>query len=111
MARSIRMRSLSPCRSAPIWRTPPSCSVLALLFAEVLLAWHFGHYTATEGMMTNSPAGNGPTFIASAIAILSALVVGIGALIIIHARMTGDFLGFLPEIIRRFIESNPRRRR
>ncbi len=81
--------------------------VLALLFAEILLAWHFGHYTTTEGAETNAPQGPTPTIVAAVIAVIATLCFAVGAIVVAHARYTGDFLSFLPEIVRSFLEHDP----
>ncbi len=78
--------------------------VLALLFLEIVLAWYFGHYTTTEGALVNSAPGASTTLVAAAIAILATILFGIGALVIAHEIYSGDFLGFLPEILRSWAE-------
>ncbi|MSQ93283.1 MAG: VWA domain-containing protein [Gemmataceae bacterium] len=79
--------------------------VLGLLFLEIFLAWYFGHYTTTEGALSNAPPGPTSTLVAAVIAVLATILFGIGALIIAHEIYTGDFLGFLPEILRSWAES------
>jgi len=72
--------------------------VLVLVFAEVVLAWHFGHYSAVAGGFDAPPArsrllpllGGGAAF----------LVAGCLAFVLIHDAWTGDFLGFLPDSFR-----------
>jgi uncharacterized membrane protein len=79
--------------------------VLGLLFAEIVLAWRFGHYTTTEGALSNAPPGPISTWVAAAIAVLSTIFFVIGAVIIVHEVRTGDFLGFLPDILRTWFEN------
>lgn len=78
--------------------------VLGLLFAEVLLAWHFGHYTTTETAQSGPGTGNTATFVAAGIAVVTGLLIAFAAAVVINYRMTGDFLGFLPQYLREFIE-------
>src|SRR5262249_35912348 len=67
--------------------------VLGLLFLEIVLAWHFGHYTTTEGAVAQAPPSPWATSIATILAIVSMILFGIGAVLLIHERFTGDFLG------------------
>jgi len=76
--------------------------VLALVLIEILLAWQFGHYTTTEGAL--APAAGASSFYSMLLAI-GVVVIGtgiflLGSFIIYHERMTGDFLGFLPDLLR-----------
>jgi hypothetical protein len=72
--------------------------VLALVLAEVVLAWRFGHYSSVAGGFGQPPAKGWvlPT--------LSAVFAGITtvtlAAVLISAVWTGNFLGFVPEGIR-----------
>src|SRR5262249_3737304 len=81
--------------------------MLVLVFAEVILAWQFGHYTTTEGAETSAPAGSTSTIVAMVIAVIATLIFAFGAIIVLHAKFTGDFLGFLPDILRQFLERDP----
>ncbi|MBI1830431.1 MAG: VWA domain-containing protein, partial [Planctomycetes bacterium] len=78
--------------------------VLALMFAEIVMAWHFGHYTVTEGQVAETPGGPAGTAVAGVLAAVAVVVCGIGALVILHEKLTGDFLGFLPDIVRAWFE-------
>jgi hypothetical protein len=77
-------------------------AVLALLFIEIVMAWQFGHYTATP---SNEPIPTAGFWLPS----VSAVLVGLAALVVggtlLHFAFTGEFLGFLPEILRRGVES------
>ncbi|MBI3412269.1 MAG: VWA domain-containing protein [Planctomycetes bacterium] len=75
--------------------------VFLLLLAEVVLAWKFGHYSAVEG--ATAPAAVGrfwPIFVAA----IAGCVFLLGAFVLIHAGRTSDFLGFLPESARGWME-------
>lgn len=78
--------------------------VLALLFIEIVLAWHFGHYTTTEGALSKAPAGPAGTYIAAFIAVMSTIFFAVGTFIIVEEIRTGDFLGFLPDLLRSWFE-------
>ena len=74
---------------------------MLLLFAEVVLAWKFGHYSAVHGAGSEPASGLVmPSFIAVAAAMLFVLL----AVVLGHALLTGDFLGFLPRILRNWFE-------
>lgn len=75
-------------------------AVLVLLFAEIILAWGFGHHSAVAGATEPPKAGPWPALIAG----VSALVFVLGASVLVHASYTGDFLSFLPDGMRRGIE-------
>jgi hypothetical protein len=75
--------------------------VLILLFAEVVLAWQFGHYTTVEG--TTAPASTS-LVLPIAVACLSALCFIVIGYVLFDASRTGDFLGFLPRTLRNFME-------
>jgi hypothetical protein len=76
-------------------------AVLVLLFAEVVMAWRFGHYTAAPANEAVPSAGRWlPTVAAGLVAV--AVLAGGG--ILLHAAWTGDFLGFLPDFSRRWVE-------
>ncbi len=78
--------------------------VLGLLFAEIVMAWYFGHYTTTEGALSGAPPGPTGTIVAAVVAVISTILFAIGALVITHEIRTGDFLGFLPELLRNWFE-------
>lgn len=76
--------------------------VLALLFAEVILAWRFGHYTAVEGASAQPAAG---LAVPVAVAVVASLLFAVGAFVIWHEAQTGDFLSFLPDSWRASVET------
>lgn len=78
--------------------------VLGLLFTEILMAWYFGHYTTTEGALSGAPPGPTSTVLAIAIAVMSSIFFAIGAAVIYHGIITGDFVSFLPDMVRNWIE-------
>lgn len=72
-----------------------------LIFAEVILAWQFGHYSSVEGTAAQPATGlRLPLTIASIALVLFLL----GATVLIHDAKTGDFLGFVPDGMRSFFE-------
>jgi hypothetical protein len=77
---------------------------LGLLFLEIVLAWYFGHYTTTEGALAQAAPNTTVIAIAAFFAIASAAMVAFGAIILLHERYMGDFLGFLPELLREWFE-------
>jgi hypothetical protein len=76
-------------------------AVLVLLFAEVVMAWRFGHYT---GAPCNEQAPAAGRWLPALAVGLVALVALVGGGILLHAAWTGDFLGFLPDFSRRLVE-------
>ncbi len=81
-----------------------------LLVGESLLAWYFGHYSAIHerdrapgGWLTGSAAFWFKTGVAASLVLLSIFVL-VTAGVLIHAAITGDFLGFLPASFRRGVE-------
>ncbi|MCI0463476.1 MAG: VWA domain-containing protein [Gemmataceae bacterium] len=75
--------------------------VLALLLVEVVLAWVFGHHTAVPG--AGQPPRTGllaPGLIGGAALVLLLFIGGS----LIHAAETGDFLGYLPNGFRAWVE-------
>ena len=74
---------------------------LILIFVEVILAWHFGHYSSVEGVAAQAATGRTWPW---AVGITAAVVFFLGAWILIHAARTGDFLGFLPDTFRGWAE-------
>jgi hypothetical protein len=95
-------------------------AVLALVIAEVVIAWQFGHHT--EAMSAGQGMGNaeqaGVTVARSgmlwrmtrlclrAVPLLLFAVTLIGGAILVHDAATGDFLGFLPDSVRRGAETS-----
>jgi hypothetical protein len=80
--------------------------VLALLFVEIVMAWQFGHYTsAASADDANAVRARGGQAAAlySLAGVLFALSLGL-AFVLVHNAWTGDFLGFLPESLRRSAE-------
>lgn len=74
---------------------------MILLFAEVYLAWKFGHYSAVHGAGPEPATG---LVMPSAIAIVAFALFTFLAFVLGHALITGDFLGFLPRILRNWFE-------
>jgi hypothetical protein len=80
-------------------------ALLILVVLEVVLAWQFGHYSS----VSDEPGGivKKPTKWRWVLAALPyclfafSLVVGF---VLLHDAITGDFLGFLPEFVRRAAE-------
>jgi hypothetical protein len=70
---------------------------LVLMFAEVVLAWRFGHYSSVQGVAAQAATGRAWPL---AVAIVGGVIFVAGAWILIHAARTGDFLGFLPDSLR-----------
>jgi hypothetical protein len=81
--------------------------VLILLVAEIVLAWHFGHYSAAvtplEDAESLRPRTKARWTLLISSWLLLACVFGIAG-ILAHDAITGDFLAFLPESGRRFLE-------
>ena len=85
--------------------------LLVLFFVEVLLAWLFGHYTAVaplEEEMARRAMTRGqwaatrlPFYVLSGL--LGVCLLGV-CFVLIHYTWTGDFLGFLPDGMRRWWE-------
>jgi hypothetical protein len=77
-------------------------AALVLLLAEVVLAWHFGHYSAVAGGFEAPPAqGRLLPILGSTTAFF---IAGGVAFILIHNAWTGDFLGFIPDYARSGLE-------
>jgi uncharacterized membrane protein len=76
-------------------------AALLLLFTEVVLAWRFGHYSAVHGAGSEPASG---LVMPSAIAIIAGVLFAVIGVVLVHALMTGDFLGFLPRILRNWLE-------
>ena len=77
-------------------------AALALLLTEVVLAWQFGHYS---GVPTNEPPPAPNRWLPALAAILAGLTLLILIGVLLPAFSTGDFLSFLPEGLRRAVES------
>jgi hypothetical protein len=75
---------------------------LVLLLAEVVLAWHFGHYSATAGGFDSPPATG--RLLPALGGVAAFLFAGGVAYVLLHAAWTGDFMGFLPDSFRGGIE-------
>jgi hypothetical protein len=81
-------------------------AVLGLLVTEVVLAWRFGHYrAAAPGASVSQPSGILGTLASSILAGTATLLFLCLAAVWLHAVWTGDFLGFLPDALRRGIEA------
>jgi hypothetical protein len=77
-------------------------AALALVLLEVVLAWHFGHYSAVAGGFDSPPAkGRWLPILGGAGAFL---IAGAAAFVLIHNAWTGDFLGFVPDGLRSRLE-------
>jgi uncharacterized membrane protein len=71
--------------------------VFLLLLLEVVLAWHFGHYSAVSGTVDSPPASG--RLLPGIVAGVAGLVFFLMAFVLIHEALTGDFLGFLPDSV------------
>jgi hypothetical protein len=80
--------------------------VLLLLFAEVVMAWIFGHYSGVAALGEQAPQ-TGRTWQDRTMTVLPwvlfVLVLGTAG-ILVHNAWTGDFLGFLPDGMRHWVE-------
>ncbi|MFL5242168.1 MAG: VWA domain-containing protein [Gemmataceae bacterium] len=82
--------------------------MLVLLVAEVVLAWRFGHYSSVEGTYDGpSVKTRGRRALSVLLVLLPiplfALVLAV-ILVLAHYVWTADFLGFLPDSLRRGFE-------
>jgi hypothetical protein len=79
-------------------------AVLVLVLAEVVMAWQFGHYSATA-MEEHRPVvrGKWTWVLTTATVLLFVFALGFG-FILAHDAYTGDFLGFLPDGLRHGVE-------
>jgi hypothetical protein len=81
-------------------------ALLVLVFAEVILAWQFGHHSATARVEEpDRPRQAG--WKRAALFAGPAALFGLGLVlagVLVHDAWTGDFLGFLPEGMRRGAE-------
>ncbi|MFQ3593050.1 MAG: VWA domain-containing protein, partial [Gemmataceae bacterium] len=80
--------------------------LLGLLFLEVLFAWRFGHYSASTSAMEQAPLLKNVWWLRAIWAAPWLFLAGLAAVagVLIHDRLTGDFLGFLPEFLRSSVE-------
>jgi hypothetical protein len=81
-------------------------AALVLILTEVVLAWRFGHYSATGSLPQEGPPprpGLAQYALWASPWVLFGLLAGV-AFTLVHERVTGDFLGFLPESVRSFAE-------
>ena len=90
--------------------------VLALVLAEIVIAWQFGHHADAErGAEGVAPAalpkaGSGLAARAGRLAlrllpvVLFAFALAVGV-VLLHDAVTADFLGFLPDALRRSAEN------
>jgi hypothetical protein len=79
-------------------------ALLLLVLLEVVLAWQFGHFSSA---VQSEPAARARSRAAWAFAAVPTVLFlcGLGlAAILVHDTWTGDFLGFLPESMRRGVE-------
>ncbi len=76
-------------------------AVLVLLLVEVVLAWHFGHYSAAGA--AGSPPASGRV-LPTVVGVVAFVVFAGMAYVLVDAAVTGDFLGFLPDGMHRFLE-------
>jgi hypothetical protein len=76
--------------------------VLILMFAEVILAWQFGHYSSVEGA-TEPPAGG--LVLPVAVTCIAVFCFALIGFVLFDASRTGDFLGFLPRTLRNWMEA------
>jgi hypothetical protein len=78
-------------------------AMLLLLLVEVVLAWHFGHYSAVA-YANEKPPASGLIVPWTAALLFGVLFLALAG-VLVHAAWTGDFLGFLPEGVRRTVEA------
>jgi hypothetical protein len=82
-------------------------ALLAMVLLEVVLAWLFGHYSATATLPEERPVVKGRgvkgwvLLVAPWVLFGSLLLIGF---VLIHDAWTRDFLGFLPDSLRQMIE-------
>ncbi len=83
-------------------------SVLGLLLVEVVLAWQFGHYSAVPQLTAEQEAAaRRPDWklgLLWASPWLLFVLLGSVAFVLLHNALTGDFLAFLPEALRGYVE-------
>lgn len=72
-----------------------------LLFVEVLLAWRFGHYSSVAGTEAQPASSVG---LPLSVGIGAGVIFVLGAVVLIHASRSGDFLSFMPDAFRSWVE-------
>ena len=77
--------------------------MFALILAEVVLAWSFGHFSTVADTQSDRPA-RGVLLPLLTLCCTGLIIVTVTA-VLIHAPRTGDFLGFLPDATRRSMET------
>jgi hypothetical protein len=79
--------------------------VLVLVLAEVVMAWRFGHYSAglADDAARSAQARRWPWLVPVVSGVLFAFGLAVAG-VLVHDAVTGDFLGFLPERLRRAAE-------
>jgi hypothetical protein len=75
--------------------------MLALLLAEVVLAWRFGHHSGGAAPPVAAKGRRAFVLVAAPLAVVALALAAAMA----HAAWTGDFLGFLPDGFRRSVEA------
>jgi hypothetical protein len=78
-------------------------AMLILLIIDVVLAWRFGHHTTATGVDDQPPSSG--RWLPGFIGVFAGAVFLTIAGILLHAVWTGDFLGFLPQALRRSFEA------
>lgn len=76
--------------------------VLFLLFAEVILAWRFGHYSTVPGAMAQPASG---LLFPTLVVVAAAVIFAAGTFVMVQETRSGDFLSFLPDWMRNFMEA------
>lgn len=77
-------------------------AVLGLLLLEVVLACVFGHFSSVPGAVAPAATRRAlPITVAVVSGVLFLLIAGV----LLHAALSGDFLGFLPLALRSWVES------
>ena len=78
-------------------------AMFVLLVLEVVLAWRFGHYSAIPSSWDSPPPPR--RILGTSVALVVGLTFVLLTGVLVHAAWTGDFLGFLPESLRRSAEA------
>jgi hypothetical protein len=81
-------------------------TLLVLIFAEVVLAWVFGHYSSVPAQVEEAASPKqtkGQLALLALPWVLFACFLGVAG-VLVHNAWTGDFLGFLPDGARRLAE-------
>jgi hypothetical protein len=80
--------------------------MVLLLVAEVVLAWRFGHYSAVPmEEIRKHQEKRWRELLVLAVPLCLLPIILFLAFVLIHAAWTGDFMGFLPETMRRSVEA------